>query len=276
VLFLTRYANRCGRSVGSWGNDINPALLTAAERLQYEGYLHREDTNAAILTLAKQGSAIREIVRRTGYSRGLVRRVLRSERSDVFRTRETSLEPHLPWLDQQWAAGCHNGAELWRSLQTQGFRGSLRVVTEWATRRRRAETIDAETLHRIPSARTIARLLTIGRDDLSKAETVTVAAAEAGVPSLVEARELVDHFHIMIRRKIEADLDPWIDRARAGLVASFANGVAKDIAAVRAAIISRWSNGQTEGQITKLKLVNRQMYGRGKLDLLKARLIGAP
>ena len=34
-----------------------------------------------------------------------------------------------------------------------------------------------------------------------------------------------------------------------------------------------WSDGQTEGQITKLKLVKRQMYGRGKLDLLQARLI---
>ena len=59
------------------------------------------------------------------------------------------------------------------------------------------------------------------------------------------------------------------------LVASFANGVTKDKAAVHAAITSTWSNGQTEGQITKLKLVKRQMYGRAKLDLLEARLIGA-
>jgi hypothetical protein len=47
----------------------------------------------------------------------------------------------------------------------------------------------------------------------------------------------------------------------------------RDHAAVRAAIAEPWSNGQTEGQITKLKLVKRQMYGRGKLDLLQARLI---
>jgi len=52
-------------------------------------------------------------------------------------------------------------------------------------------------------------------------------------------------------------------------------GVRRDEAAVRAAIISYWSNGQTEGQITRLKLVKRQMYGRGKIDLLQARLIGA-
>lgn len=114
--------------------------------------------------------------------------------------------------------------------------------------------------------------MTIGRDLLTKAETVTVAAIEAGVPNLVEAREIIAEFHVMIRRK---GLTPWIERARASLVASFANGVAKDEAAVRAAITSPWSNGQTEGQITRLTLVRRQMYGRGKIDLLQARLIGA-
>jgi hypothetical protein len=40
------------------------------------------------------------------------------------------------------------------------------------------------------------------------------------------------------------------------------------------AIISPWSNGQTEGQITRLKLIKRQMYGRAKLDLLRARVVG--
>jgi len=59
------------------------------------------------------------------------------------------------------------------------------------------------------------------------------------------------------------------------LVAPFANGVIKDKDAVSAAISSTWSNGQTEGQITKLKLVERQMYGRGKIDFLQARVLGA-
>src|SRR6266550_3747008 len=71
---------------------INPDLLTAAERIQYEGYLRREDTNAAILKQAETGVSIKEIVRLTGHSRGLVRRVLRGQRSDMFRVRESSLE----------------------------------------------------------------------------------------------------------------------------------------------------------------------------------------
>jgi transposase len=118
-------------------------------------------------------------------------------------------------------------------------------------------------------------LMTTGRDTLSKSETVTIAAIESGVPTLVDARETIAAFHAMIRGKASAELTPWLDRARQSLVAPFANGVTKDEVAVRAAITSPWSNGQTEGQITRLKLVKRQMYGRGKIDLLQARLIGA-
>ncbi len=51
--------------------------------------------------------------------------------------------------------------------------------------------------------------------------------------------------------------------------------VVRDQAAVQAALQQPWSNGQTEGQNTKLKLVKRQMYERGELDLLRARLLGA-
>ena len=117
--------------------------------------------------------------------------------------------------------------------------------------------------------------MTTGRDTLSKSEAVTIAAIESGVPRLVEARSVIAAFHAMIRKKSDAELDAWIEEAKASLVASLANGIMKDRAAVRAAMISAWSNGQTEGQITKLKLVKRQMYGRAKLDLLEARLIGA-
>src|SRR5690606_40725050 len=122
---------------------------------------------------------------------------------------------------------------------------------------------------------TIARLMTTALAHLSKAETVTVAAIETGVPMLAEARRIVDDFYVMIRKKDVAQLDPWIAEASPSLIASFARGFTNDKAAIRAAITQQWSNGQVEGQINKLKLVKRQMYGRAKLDLLQARLMGA-
>ena len=116
--------------------------------------------------------------------------------------------------------------------------------------------------------------MTTARDYLSKADTVMVAAIESSVPALVEARSLTDRFHAMIRKK-NTDLDGWISDVGPSLIASFGNGIRKDKRAVEAAISLPWSNGQTEGQITRPKLVKRQMYGRAKLVLLEARLIGA-
>ena len=80
---------------------------------------------------------------------------------------------------------------------------------------------------------------------------------------------------IIDSQKALADLDAWISRANVSLVSAFANGVSKDKAAIEAAIALPWSNGQTEGQVCKLKLVKRQMYGRVNLDLLQARVLAS-
>lgn len=140
---------------------------------------------------------------------------------------------------------------------------------------RRAEKATDQQLQNVPSARTIARLMTTSRDHPSKSDTVAIAAIEAGVPILVQARTLIERFHTMIYKRTEAELDPWVTEARASLLASFATGLNNDKATVHAAITEPWSNGQTEGLITKLKLVKRQIYGRAKNDLLQAPLTGA-
>jgi transposase len=253
---------------------IDPDLLTHAERLQHEGYLRREEAYGIIRALAKAGTPIKEIVRRTGRSRKLVREIARGGGGDVFCCRSNVLKPHLAWLDAEWSAGCRNGAELWRRLQTRaGFRGSLRVVAEWATRRRRAESTGCETLRKPPSGRVLSRLLLSERDQLTKGDAIIVARIERDVPVLVSARDLVERFHRMARDRDPAALPAWIGDAAGSVLASFGKGIVADRAAVAAAMTQPWSNGQTEGQITKLKLVKRQMYGRAKLDLLRARLL---
>lgn len=253
---------------------IDPALLTAAERLQYEGFLRREETTRQILALKEAGHSIKQIVRCTRHSRQLVRQTVRGARGDVFRVRQSSLDAYLPLLDAAWAAGCRNGAELWRRLTEKGFRGSPRVVSEWTTRHRRADQMKAQGLQKAPSARMLARLMGMGRDHLTKADTVIVAAVEAGLPGLVDARNLVERFQAMIRTKAGVELDSWIEHAGVSLIAPLARGVAKDVAAIRAAITEPWSNGQTEGQITRLKLVKRQMYGRAVDGCLNPRKSG--
>ena len=95
------------------------------------------------------------------------------------------------------------------------------------------------------------------------------------MPDLADVCILVERFGAMIRKRAVGELDGWIEQARTSLIAPLARGVARDATAIRAAITEPWSNGQTEGQINRLKLIKRQMYGRAKLDLLEARLIGS-
>lgn len=255
---------------------IDPELLTCAERIQYEGHLRRQAATAAIVALAQQGIPIKQIARRIGYSRKLVRNAVRGLTGDVFRPRQNSLEAFLPRLDAEWTAGCRSGTELWRRLRASGFGGSRRVVGEWATRRRRCEQAPDRTPRKVPSARVLSRLMTTERDQLSRLDAILVATVEAEVPALTEARSMLTRFQRMIRDGRPTDLDVWIKDASATLVSSFAAGIFRDRPAVAAALVHPWSNGQTEGQITRLKLVKRQMFGRGKLDLLEARLIGVP
>lgn len=114
--------------------------------------------------------------------------------------------------------------------------------------------------------------MTVARDQISHGDAVVVAMIEKAAPQLVAARDLFDRFQNMIRSKALAALEGWIEDAAASLMATFAKGIVTDKRAIAAAITEPWSNGQTEGQITKLKMIKRQMYGRANLDLLRARL----
>jgi transposase len=252
---------------------LDPATLTAAERVQFDGWRRRAAEAEAVRALHAEGVGLKEIARRMGLSRKLVREVVRGDAAEPFRPRASSLDPWLDRLAAEWGGGCRNGAELWRRLRGRGFPGSLRVVTEWATRRQRDEAADAPP--RCPAPRALARLLTTARDRLTRAEALIAAIAERAAPEIVAARDLVDAFHALIRKRDGADLDTWIGSALVSPIANFARGVAADRAAIAAAIEQPWSIGQTEGQICHLKTLKRQMGGRANIDLLKARMMRA-
>jgi len=125
----------------------------------------------------------------------------------------------------------------------------------------------------MPSARMIARLLTTERACKGDETVRLTVAVETASPAIVKARNLLDRFAALISAKKPDLLDPWLSDAAQSEMSAFAEGIAADKVAVRAAVIETWSNGQTEGQVTKFKLVKRQMYGRAKVDLLRARLV---
>ena len=95
-------------------------------------------------------------------------------------------------------------------------------------------------------------------------------------PTLLKTRELAQEFQRIVRDHNGSALDPWLKICETADIPEFANfaaGLRQDYQAVRAGITLKWSNGQTEGQVNKLKMIKRQMYGRANLDLLRSRLL---
>jgi transposase len=115
----------------------------------------------------------------------------------------------------------------------------------------------------------------IGRDRLLRSEATMVAIIEGASPALATARGLVDRFDHMIRARAPEALPAWITDAKVSMPAPSGRGIAADQPAVSAAPTEPSPNGPTEGHVTRLKLIRRQMYGRGNLDLLRARLVAS-
>lgn len=128
------------------------------------------------------------------------------------------------------------------------------------------------------SARQVAWLLRRADEDLAPRQAAFLDQLAQHWPEATAARTLAQEFDRLIRTQDATALEPWLERAEtSGLreYRAFASGLRRDLAAVSAALTEAWSSGQVEGQVTKLKLVKRQMYGRANADLLRRRILRA-
>jgi transposase len=130
---------------------------------------------------------------------------------------------------------------------------------------------------RLPSAREASWLL-LRPEELTDEERPVAELLRRLSPEAAHAQELALSFIEVVKERRVDDLRGWlIEAGRSGVAEfrSFANGITSDFQAVRAALECGWSNGPVEGHVHRLKLIKRQMYGRGKLDLLRARVLRA-
>jgi len=113
------------------------------------------------------------------------------------------------------------------------------------------------------------RLLTAG-------QAAKVAALKSASPDFAAIRAVAMRFRGVLLSKDLKRLDKWLDDSqRSGIYAMqrFARTLRHAIQAVRNAVAEPWSNGQTEGQINRLKTLKRAMHGRAGAELLRARMI---
>jgi transposase len=121
-----------------------------------------------------------------------------------------------------------------------------------------------------------AWLLLRPADTLNASEQVLQTHLMEISPEIRLAYDLVATFCTILKQREADRLDAWLQRAiTSGIteLRGFAFGLKRDYDAVRAAATVSWSSGQVEGQVTKVKLIKRQMYGRANFDLLRRRVL---
>jgi transposase len=81
---------------------------------------------------------------------------------------------------------------------------------------------------------------------------------------------------VLVRERRGTQLEHWMaDVQRTGPpeLRGFSRNLSRDWAAVQAGLTLHWSSGPVEGNINRVKLIKRQMFGRAKFDLLRKRVL---
>lgn len=242
----------------------------------------------AIRRLHLAGADVADIARRVGVSRETVYRYRKLEEPPERRQptrRRTALDPYMPYLLQRWQEGCHNGMKLWREIRAQGYPHTAGVVGRFVAQLRRDEVAGrpagASVRQRaapVPTARHMAGWFLRCPSNLTRAQQTYLTELQDLDEVVARAYQLTQCFTEMVRERTGEHLEAWIEQTKAsdiGRLRRFASGLEKDLAAVQAGLTEIWSNGQTEGQVHRLKLLKRQMYGRAGFDVLRPRVLRA-
>ncbi len=249
----------------------------------------REKRFRTVKELHQAGTPILAIARRLKMSRNTVKKFLSVEsalRRQPNCPRYSPIHKFVSYLQKRWTEdGERSSRRLWKEIKAQGYPGAEATLRHFLQKWREAEVseIRMQTLiksgapGRAPSIRKVKWLL-FGNQEKPKQhwEQIFLRHLYREVPEIEISHKLVKEFHQMMINRQSEGFKRWLTKARAsgiGELVWFANGVEQDRAPVEKAFESQWSQGQTEGQVNRLKFIKRQMYGRANFDLLRARVV---
>jgi len=200
------------------------------------------------------------------------------------------VEPYRHYLQERGPQGEVMIKTLWRELQEQGFTGSYKSVWTFVrcwplpagmTPTSSSSSVAASARRGPPATPTpwqVKWLLLHKPEDLNAKDAAYRQALFHLAPRLSSLAALGQDFVRLIRERKSEALISWLERAKASPFEDlwrFARGLERELKALQAAITEPWSSGQVEGQITRLKYLKRQMYGRAHIDLLRLRVLHA-
>ena len=266
---------------GQAAPDLQQAAAAAAARRAEESALavRTRQRYEQVQALRAQGKGIKPIMRETGLAKETVRRFYRAATADellakVRDGRPSLLDDYKPYLHQRWNEGCANVRQLHAELKERGYKGSYGTIRDYVLPFREAGAAPP-AVPGPPKARDLASWILTDPDNLDD-EKEKLARARERCPHLDALAGHVTEFAKILTGLHGDRLDDWITAVEADDqpdLHSFARGLRRDHDAVLNGLTMPWSSGVVEGNVNRLKMIKRQMYGRATFDLLRKRVL---
>ncbi|WUV04648.1 ISL3 family transposase [Actinoallomurus sp. NBC_01490] len=146
-----------------------------------------------------------------------------------------------------------------------------RYVRPW-----RSTAVPLEPPPTPPTVRQVTGWILRHPDNLQPDERQQLETLTAASPAPASVREHVRGFAHMMLHLHGDQLERWMSAVEFSdlpELRSFVTGLRRDLDAARAGLTLPYSSGKVEGQVNRIKMIKRQMYGRANPDLLRKRIL---
>jgi len=253
-------------------------LLTADSKPYSPHQSERYDRYQQVMALREQGAKVKEIAKRVGLGVRTVQRWLKDGtyvETNYHHRHRSRFDSYEAYVRKRWGEGVHNIQQIWREVKDQGYPHSdraLRRHLEAVRGKKPAELEEAGVLDHF-SAKKAVWLFVRSFDDLSKKEQEELLTMRQASATAETMYQLVQEFFCLVHSRQGTQLDSWLSKVEASAIPELqriALGLERDKAAVLAGLTLIHSNGQVEGQVTRIKLIKRMMFGRAGFPLTLA------
>jgi transposase len=260
-------------------NVATPAVSTPTETIGVAQPLEkRQIVFEQVKQLQTQQYGFKTIARHLGISRNTVRKYFNLQ-TFVPKThqRHSNLLEYEAYLRQRWQEGEHCVKLLLKEIKPMGYNGSYTILAQLLSdypKDTRLNSLPAARKGANLAGRSLSIALCQPAEKWEEKDKPLLTKLLEKSPLLRQLWELNLAFKDMMARKKGEYLENWCESAsQHSFFKSFVQGIRQDFEAVRQAMTSQWSNGQTEGQVNRLKNIKRQMYGRASFELLRIRVL---
>ena len=242
------------------------------------------DRHRQIHERIERGDSLRAIARELHLSRGTVLRFARAADAEqllIAATHRPSLvDDYRRYLHHRWTTGCTNAAALTREIQQLGYRGDVNTVRRHLRLYRTGAIPAKAPLPHLP-VRRVTDWIMRRPERLDDTERKCLEDLCEHNPALSTTTQYARRLAAMVRERRSEHLALDVRLADVRLdgqpeLRSLAGGIRRDHSAVLAALNTTLTSGAVEGNVTRIKLLKRQMHDQANFDLLRRRILLSP